>query len=208
MTRLREDNRKIRSDYDELQLRYDDEVYNSGAWKKEKERLDTKINDLNKAYETATAAQGDQQSQIVALHSQVRELRAVLSDAETERALLQKARRALQAELEGVKLDTVDANKISSDREFQRLQLKKQDLERSLEEQDDRVDMAFDRMKKAETHANECQVELDKIRVENSELDKQNASPFLTILQLELTYKTAGTPRKTNQGPQRSHRRL
>jgi hypothetical protein len=39
-------------------------------------------------------------------------------------------------------------NKISSDRDFQRLQLKKQDLERSLEEQDDRVDMAFDRMKK------------------------------------------------------------
>lgn len=181
MTRLREDNRKIRSDYDELQLRFDDEVYNSGSWKKEKERLDTKILDLNAAYEAAIAAQGDQQSQIVALHSQVRELRAVLSDAETERTLLQKARRALQAELEGAKLDTVDANKISSDREFQKLQLKKQDLERSLEEQDDRVGMAFDRMKKAEAHANECQVELDKIRLDNSELDKQNASAFLYV---------------------------
>lgn len=174
MTRLREDNRKVRSDYDELQLRYDDEVYNGGAWKKEKERLDTKIDDLNKAYEAATAAQGEQQTQIVALHSQVRELRGVLSDAESERSLLQKARRSLQAELEGIKLDTVDANKLSSDREFQRLQLKKQDLERSLEEQEDRVGMAFDRMKKAEAHANECQVELDKIRIENSEMDKEN----------------------------------
>lgn len=176
MTRLREDNRKTRSDYDELQLRYDDEVYNGGAWKKEKERLDTKIDDLNKAYEAATAAQGEQQAQIVALHSQVRELRGVLSDAENERSLLQKARRSLQAELEGIKLDTVDANKITSDREYQRLQLKKQDLERSLEEQEDRTGMAFDRMKKAEAHANECQVELDHIRVENSELDKENVS--------------------------------
>lgn len=108
-----------------------------------------------------------------------------MSDAETERSLLQKARRALQAELEGVKLDTVDVNKISSDREFQKLQLKKQDLERSLEEQDDRVGMAFDRMKKAEAHANECQAELDKIRMENSELDKQNASSFLMALQIQ-----------------------
>ena len=157
MSRLREDNRKIRSDYDELQLRYDDEVYNSGSWKKERERLETKIADINSAYEAATAAQTEQQAQIVSLHSQVRELRGVLNDTETDRALLQKARRALQAELEAIKLNHVDAHKMSSDREFQKLQLRKQDLERSLEEQEDRVAMAFDRMKKAEYFANESQ---------------------------------------------------
>ena len=43
-------------------------------------------------------------------------------------------------------------------------------------EQEDRVDLAFDRMKRAEAHANECQVELDKIRVENSELERLNMS--------------------------------
>ena len=122
----------------------------------------------------ATTAQGDQQSQIVALHSQLRELRAMLSDAESEHTLLQNAHRALQAELEG--MGTVDANKISTGPDFQRLQLKKQDLERSLVEQEDRVDLAFDRMKHAEAHANECQVELDKIRVENSELGRLNVS--------------------------------
>jgi len=178
ISRLREDNRKTRSDYDELQLRYDDEVYNSGGWKKEKERLETKITDINKAYETSIAAQTEQQSQIVALHSQVRELRGVLDDAEADRALLQKARRALQAELETIKLDHVDANKMSSETEYQKLQLKKQDLERLLEEQKDRATNALDRMKKAELHANECQVELSKIRVENVELDKLNVSAF------------------------------
>jgi myosin heavy chain 9/10/11/14 len=95
----------------------------------EKECLDTKIEDLTKAYKTATAAQGDQQSQIVALHSQVRELQAVLSDTESKCTLLQNARRALQAELEG--MGTVNVNKISTDPDFQRLQLKNQDLERS-----------------------------------------------------------------------------
>lgn len=186
LSRLREDNRKTRSDYDELQLRYDDEVYNSGGWKKEKERMETKISDLEKAFEAGTGAQAEQQSQIVALHSQVRELRGVLDDAEADRALLQKARRALQAELETIKLDHVDTNKMSSDREFQRLQLKKQDLERSLEEQEDRVVNAFDRMKKAESYANECQVELGKVRVENSELDRLNANLEKQIKELNV----------------------
>lgn len=179
VSRLREESRKLRSEYDELQLRYDDEVYNGGAWKKEKERLETKIGDLTKAYESSTAAQTEQQSQIVALHSQVRELRSVLNDAEADRALLQKARRALQAELEAIKLDHVDSSKLSSETELQNLRLKKQDLERSLEEQADRVSMAFDRMKKAEGFANECQVELGKIRVENSELEKLNVSIYV-----------------------------
>ncbi|KAG7095147.1 hypothetical protein E1B28_005926 [Marasmius oreades] len=176
LTRLREENRKIRSDYDELQLRFDDEVYNSGGWRKEKERLETKIGDITKAYEVSVAAQSEQQAQIVALHSQVRELRGVLDDVEADRALLQKARRALQAELDGIKLDHIDTNKMSSEQEFQKLLLQKQDLERLLEEQEDRVTNAFDRMKKAEAYANECQVELGKVRVDNSELDRLNAN--------------------------------
>ncbi|KAI6129290.1 P-loop containing nucleoside triphosphate hydrolase protein [Pisolithus croceorrhizus] len=176
LSRLREENRKIHSDYDELQLRFDEEVYNGSAWKREKERLETKIMDLTKAYETSAATQSDQQAQIVALHSQVRELRSVLNDAEADRAMLQKARRSLQAELEGIKLDHADANKMSSDREMQKLQLEKLDLERSLEEQEDRVAMASERMRKAETHAAQSQLELDQIRLENTDLERKNVS--------------------------------
>ncbi len=60
--------------------------------------------------------------------------------------------------------------------ELQSLQLKNQDLERALGETGDRVEMAYERMKKAELHAQECQVELGEVRVENSELDKLNVS--------------------------------
>jgi len=180
LTRTREENRKIRSDYDELQLRFDDEVYNSGGWRKEKERFETKIEDLTKAYEASTAAQTEQQKQITTLHSRVRELQGILDDVEADRALLQKARRALQAELEGIRQDHVDASRMSSEQQFQKLKLEKQDLERALEEQNDRVANAFERMKKAEAYANECQVELGKVRVDNSELDRINVSsqPF------------------------------
>ena len=90
-----------------LQRQYDD---NNGAWKKEKERLKTRIADLEKAYEASTGAQTEQQTQILALHSQVRELRGVLDEAEADRTLLQKARRALQGELEMIKLGHVPDN--------------------------------------------------------------------------------------------------
>ncbi|KAK0188801.1 hypothetical protein F5146DRAFT_680611 [Armillaria mellea] len=180
MSRLREENRNIRSDYDELQLTFDEEVYNSGGWKKEKERVETKINDITKAYEASTAAQTEQQSQIVTLHGQVRKLRSMLDDVEADRALLQKARRALQAELEGIKIDHVDTNRMSTDREYQKLQLKKQDLERALEEQGDRVTNAFERMKKAEALANEFQIKLSKSRVDYSELERLNVRLLFT----------------------------
>ncbi|KAH8096877.1 nonmuscle myosin heavy chain b [Cristinia sonorae] len=208
MSRLREETRKIRSDYDELQLRYDDEVYNGGAWKKEKERLETKIQDLHNAYETSMAAQTEQQSQIVNLHSQVRELRGVLNDAEADRALLQKARLALKAELDAIKLDSVDASKLSSDTELQNLRLKKQDLERSLDEQADRVAMATERMKKAEGYAAECQMELGKIRVENSELEKANANLEKQVKDLKVRMVDLETKSLNSPKPATSSRRL
>jgi len=127
-----------------------------------------------------------------------------VTHAESERTLLQKARRALQAKLEGIKLDTVDTNK----GDYQKLQLKKQDLERSLEEQEDRVGMAFDRMKRAEAHANECQVELDKIRVENSELDRLDAKLEKHIKELNVRIvnfetKSYGTPPRPSSNTRR-----
>jgi myosin protein heavy chain len=139
--------------------------------------MEIKLGNISNAYEASLAAQAEQQSEIAALHSQVKELRGVLNDAQADRALLQKSRWALQAELETFKLDhhDVGAGTMSSESlEYRRLQFKKQELERSLEEQEDRVNSAFDRMKKAEAYANECQAALGKVRVENSELDRLN----------------------------------
>jgi myosin protein heavy chain len=65
--------------------------------------------------------------------------------------------------LETVKLNNVGTDKMFSDRELQRLQLQKQDLERSVEEQADRVSNTTERTKKAESHTGECPVELGKV---------------------------------------------
>ncbi|KAG9219957.1 hypothetical protein CCMSSC00406_0006870 [Pleurotus cornucopiae] len=198
ISRLREDNRKIRSDYDQLLFDYNNESSSIGGWKKEKERMETKIEDLNKAYTASESAQAEQQAQIVALHSQVRELRSVLNDAEAERTMLQKARRALQAELESIKLDYVDTNKMSSDRELQKLQLKKQDLERALDEQEDHVKQALDRMKEKEAYAAKCQAELYQLQEENSALEKLNANLDKQVKELNVRVVDLETKSYTN----------
>ncbi|THU98628.1 myosin II heavy chain [Dendrothele bispora CBS 962.96] len=182
---------------------FDDEVYNSGGWRKEKERFETKIEDLTKAYEASTAAQTEQQKQITTLHSRVRELQGILDDVEADRALLQKARRSLQAELEGIRQDHVDTSRMSSEQQFQKLKLEKQDLERALEEQNDRVANAFERMKKAESYANECQVELGKVRVDNSELDRINVSVVDLFIEVFQFILFAGKSRESSQSVKR-----
>ena len=86
----------------ELQLQYDDEVYSSGTWRKEKERLEAKNADLTSAFHAATSVQSEQQSRIVNLLSQVSELRSVLNEAEADRTALQKARRNLESRLNNI----------------------------------------------------------------------------------------------------------
>ena len=147
LSNARDENRKLRIDYDELQAQYDDEVYNSGAWKNEKERLETKISDLTNAYESSTAARAEQQSQIVALHSEIRNLRGIIDDAEAERVMLQKARRALQSQLDGIKLEHINPDKMTAESKIEDLQLKKQDLERAVQEHQERLLMAEERMR-------------------------------------------------------------
>ena len=168
--------RELRSENDDLQNRYDKERYESTAWKKEKERMEIKIRELERTNEASTGAQAEQQSQIVKLHSQVRDLRAALDEVNNERSVLQKARVALREELESIKLDHRDTSKPTSEKDIQRLQLENRELERSLEEQEDHVKKVTLRMQKAEEKANSYKIELGKVQVENSRLDKLNVS--------------------------------
>ncbi|KAG8951087.1 hypothetical protein FRC04_006746 [Tulasnella sp. 424] len=186
LSRLREENRNLRSEFDDIQLRYDDELYNGGAWKNEKERLEHKIADLTGAYESSTNAQSEQQAQIVSLLSQVRELRVVLDEAEAERTTLLNARRKLESRLNDIAQEHVDTNKMSSDRVLQALQLEKQSLSGELQAEREKLSLIAQRLKKTEGFANESQAEVAKIRMENSALEKQNAALEKSIKELNV----------------------
>ena len=111
--------------------------------------------------------------------------------------MLQKAHRALQGELQAIKLDHVDINKMSLTASYRSLTQEK-DFEQLLEEWEDHVTNAFNRMKKAESYTNECQVELGKIQVENSESDRLNVSDVPLMLALLSSNRYLGIPRTRN----------
>ena len=65
----------------------------------------------------------------------MRELRSVLDEAEADRALLQKARRGLQTELETIKMDAVDPTRTNSDQKVKAMQQQIDSMVSSLTEE-------------------------------------------------------------------------
>ena len=187
ISRLREDNRNVHSELDRLQLFHDDEVYSGANWKKEKERLESKIVDVSSAYKSSTETANEQQSRIVNLLGQVRELRGVLDEAESDRNALQQARRNLEHRLTDIARGHSDTEKLSSSQVVQALTLEKQDLRSSLDEQKDKTALAAERLQKAEAHAFDAQNQLDRVRDENAKLDRRNVR-LLVVLFLSFRY--------------------
>ncbi len=174
----------------------------------EKERLESKIADLHTAFETSNNAQAEQQSQIVSLLSQVRELRGVLDEAEAERASLLKARQTLEIRLNDIAQEHVSTSKMSSDRVLQALHLEKQNLQREIDSQTERMTRATDRLKTAEAFAKDCQAEVAKTRMENSQLEKQNVSASTIAPIVSVSYLDTGATGENCQRVKRSRRRF
>ncbi|KAH8915441.1 hypothetical protein BT69DRAFT_1230091 [Atractiella rhizophila] len=173
------ENRKLKNDYEALQSRYDDDIFNMGGWKKEKERMEAKMTDLNRAFEEARTAQGESNAQVVQLMSQLRDVRSSLEEAEADIAALQQSKRGLEKRLETIGDEYLNANqgrKLSSDRVMQALDLERQELRRALEDSEERMSLMLEKQKKAEAWANQCQVEAAREREESNELVKQNAT--------------------------------
>lgn len=152
-------------------------MYHSSGWKKEKERFNGRLVDLQKVYEASEIARTEQQREIVLLHSQLRKLREALDKVEADKNVLQNARYILQEKLDTIKLDTTeDATKpqLTSQWEIQQLQL-------VLDKERDQVIIETECRKKAEDRAATFQAEISNVRLRNAELERHNVS-FFAIL--------------------------
>ncbi|OAV99523.1 hypothetical protein PTTG_08412 [Puccinia triticina 1-1 BBBD Race 1] len=211
--KVREEVRQLRTERDELQIRNDERHYSRGGFSKEKERLETKVQDISKAYDEAVAAQAEQSSQIVTLMSQVRDLRAARDEAEADRAALVTAKKSLEQRLEEIGSEFLSANsgRLSNDRVMQTLQQERSDLKRQLEEKEDLFSVALERQKKAEAFANDCQMEANRERSESSELLKANTELERKIKLLNLkivdleTRSMTSSPRQLNSQQNRNN---
>ena len=158
----RSENTRLRDETEELRSKWDDEVLNSSTWAKEKARLEMTQQDLSSSREEAVTALNEAQTRIVSLLSQVRDLRTSTEDVSSERDLLAKEKRSLEARLTDMteRFDELSRgespatrNAVSMDREIL-------DLRSQLAQKDDVADAAIGKMRRAEALATEMQKDI------------------------------------------------
>ncbi|KAF9961601.1 hypothetical protein BGZ72_002914 [Mortierella alpina] len=199
--KVREGHRQITAELEEVQNRFDQEMRNNQSWKKDKERLESRIHDLNQSYQDVLAAQDDLQVQNVSLLSQVREVRAALDESESARVALEKTKRGLEQRLDdvGEKFQTVTQNKQTAERTRMALDQEASDLRERLEEQQYLVTLNTEKLRKAELAVVEAESELAKERALGEEnlraklsLEKQVTELGLRIADLEAATQANG----------------
>ncbi|KAG0221627.1 P-loop containing nucleoside triphosphate hydrolase protein [Mortierella sp. GBAus27b] len=199
--KMRDTHKQLGAELEEVNNRFDQELRSNQSWKKDKERLESKINDLTQSYQNALTTQDDQQVQIVNLLSQVREYRAALDEAQAARAALEKIKRGLEQRLDdvGEQFHTVTQNKQTAERIRMALDQEAGDLRERLEEQQFLVNVGNEKLRKAELAVVEAEGELSKERAQCEEalrakasLEKQVSELGLRIADLEAATQANG----------------
>ncbi|KFH65798.1 hypothetical protein MVEG_07901 [Podila verticillata NRRL 6337] len=199
--KMRDVHRQLSGELEEVNNNFDLELRSSQSWKKDKERLEARNNDLNQSYQDLLVAQDDLQVQIVSLLSQVREVRAALDESESAKVALEKTKRGLEQRLDdvGEQFHTVTQNKQMAERIKMALDQEAGDLRERLEEQQYQVTLSTEKLRKAELAVVEAESELAKekalseenLRAKNA-LEKQVTELSHRIADLETAATTNG----------------
>ncbi|KAF9586407.1 hypothetical protein BGW38_005524 [Lunasporangiospora selenospora] len=199
--KMRETHKTLTTELEEINQRFDEELRSNQNWKKDKERLEARNQDLNQSYQDLLVSQDDLQLQIVSLLSQLREVRAALDESESARVALEKTKRGLEQRLDdvGEQFHTVTQNKQSTERIKMALDQEAVNLRKQLEESQYLVVLGTEKLRKAELAVIEAEGELAKEKVTNEEnkrskvtLEKQVADLSTRIADLEANAQASG----------------
>ncbi|KAI9929976.1 hypothetical protein MW887_011786 [Aspergillus wentii] len=175
---VRGESSRLREELESLRSKWDNEVLNSSTWAKEKSRMDITLQDVTTSRDEAVNAHNEAQGRVVSLLSQVRSLRTSVDDVTSERDMLFKEKKMLEARLAeaGERLEDLAKggspsmrNAASMDREL--LELKSQ-----LAQQEDLSAAAVGKMRRADALVTEMQKEVTAERESNAQLFKDKAA--------------------------------
>ena len=174
-------------DLEELRSKWDDEVINSSTWAKEKARLEQNLIDVASSREEAVAAHNDAQSKVVALLSQVRELRSSVDDASVERDQVQKEKRSLEGRLTEAnnRLEDLARSDSPSMRNAAGVDREVLDLKAAIAQKEDIAAAAIDKMRRTDALMTEMQKDINSGRETSHALHKEKAGLEKTIKDLQ-----------------------
>lgn len=169
---------RLRDELDELRSKWDDEVLNSSTWSKEKARLESTLVDVASSRDEAVGAHNEAQSKIVSLLSQVRTLRSSVDEITTERDLLIREKKGVEARLEEAKagFDELVKGGSPSLRDAAGMDKEILNLKSSLARQEDIALAAVEKMRRAEALVTEVQKDVAGEREISATLQKQKTT--------------------------------
>ncbi|KAL0937607.1 myosin type ii heavy chain [Colletotrichum truncatum] len=179
---------RLREELDELRSKWDDEVLNSSTWSKEKSRLESTLADVVSSRDEAVNAHSEAQGKIVTLLSQVRSLRASVDDITSERDLLVREKRSIEARLEEAKAGLEDLTNGDSPslRDAANIDKEMLELKSNLAQQEDIAAAAVEKMRRAEALASEMQKEAMVERETSSQLQKDKAALEKSLNEIQI----------------------
>ncbi|KEY68819.1 hypothetical protein S7711_00687 [Stachybotrys chartarum IBT 7711] len=169
---------RLREELDDLRSKWDDEVLNSSTWSKEKSRLESTLADVASSREEAVNAHNEAQGKVVSLLSQVRTLRSSLDEITSERDVLLREKRSVEARLQEAKAGLEELAKGESPSLRNAANMDKQilDLKSNLARQEDIAAAAVEKMRRAEALVSEIHKDMVTEREASVDLQKQKAS--------------------------------
>ncbi|TDZ21323.1 Myosin type-2 heavy chain 1 [Colletotrichum orbiculare MAFF 240422] len=179
---------RLREELDELRSKWDDEVLNSSTWSKEKARLESTLADVVSSRDEAVNAHSEAQGKIVTLLSQVRSLRASVDDITSERDLLVREKRSIEARLEEAKagLEDLTNGDSASLRDAANIDKEMLELKSKLAQHEDIAAAAVEKMRRAEALASEMQKEAMTEREASSQLQKDKAALEKSLNEIQI----------------------
>lgn len=179
---------RLREELDELRSKWDDEVLNSSTWSKEKARLESTLADVVSSRDEAVNAHSEAQGKVVTLLSQVRSLRASVDEVTSERDLLVREKRSIEARLEEAKagLEDLTNGDSASLRDAANLDKEMLELKSSLAQHEDIAAAAVEKMRRAEALAAEMQKEAMVEREASTQLQKVKATLEKSLNEIQI----------------------
>ena len=171
---LKESVRSLENELQSLHMKVDSEFHSTSVLRKEKDKLEAKVQELQKIANDLSSIEKSRQSELTQALGELRDAKAKNEEYAVTIQQLEKSKKAYEKRIEDLdsEFNVTVKEKSKIDRNMQQLGTEAHDLREQIEEQARDLEAAQARIKYAEDHSRETHAELSKERGINIELEK------------------------------------
>ncbi|KAJ3082640.1 hypothetical protein HDU99_002055 [Rhizoclosmatium hyalinum] len=172
--RAKEVNNDLEQELESVSNRFEAEMRLTAVLKKEKERLEAKVEEVIRSNGEMAERLDESVNQLLSAQSQLRDMKSNLEDSEAQRGLLEKSKKTLEARLEELcdQYSSADRSRAELTKSVMELDQKAVTLRDNLDELQDQANLAAEKLRRAEQQLVDSATDLSKERETSIELER------------------------------------